>query len=319
MFALSRFAEGDLWGTFGSGENTVMEMRTLGKTGLEVSTLGFGGSEIRDADLHTVERLLNAALDAGLNTIDTAECYGDSEEKIGQAIAHRRNDFHLFTKCGHASGLPGEDWNPAMLAQTIDRSLSRLRADHVDLVQLHSCGEDLLRQGDVIAVLQDARAQGKTRFIGYSGDRENARYAIDCGAFDTLQTSMNIADQEPLTLTLPAAQKADMGIIIKRPLANAFWTHGSTAPPKDAYEYAYWERGQKLGYDFLTTGRAAEVALRFVLSQPGVTTAIAGTKNPGRWAQNAALLAPGPLPPAELDAIRARWHEVAAPGWIGQT
>jgi len=296
-----------------------MELRTLGKTGLQVSALGFGGSEIRDADPQTVERLLNAALDAGLNIIDTGECYGDSEEKIGQAIAHRRGDFHLFTKCGHASGLPGEDWNPQMLAQSINRSLSRLRVDQVDLVQLHSCGEDLLRQGDVVAVLQDARAQGKTRFIGYSGDREAARYAIKCGAFDTLQTSMNIADQEPLTLTLPAACAADMGVIIKRPLANAAWTHGGTPPPTDAYEYAYWQRLQALNYDFLGGDKAAEVALRFVLSQPGVTTAIVGTKNPDRWAQNAALLAPGPLPPAELDAIRARWQEVAAPDWAGQT
>ncbi len=296
-----------------------METRILGKTGLVVSTLGFGGAEISTADLQVVERLLNAALDAGLNTIDTAECYGDSEEKIGQAIAHRRDEFHLFTKCGHASGLPGEDWNPPMMAQSIDRSLSRLRVDHVDLVQLHSCGEDLLRQGDVISVLQDARAQGKTRFIGYSGDQDAARYAIECGAFDTLQTSLNIADQEPLTLTLPAAHKADMGVIIKRPLANAAWTHGSTPPSTDAYEYAYWQRLQALGYDFLASDRAAEIALRFTLSQPGVTTAIAGTKNPDRWAQNAALLAPGLLPQEEIDAIRARWQQVAAPDWVGQT
>jgi len=197
--------------------------------------------------------------------------------------------------------------------------LSRLRVNEVDLVQLHSCGEDLLRQGDVIAVLQDARAAGKTRFIGYSGDREDARYAIACGAFDTLQTSMNIADQEALALTLPAAQAADMGVIIKRPLANVAWAYHDTPPAKDAYEHTYWERLQTLGYEFLATNRAAEIALRFVLSQPGVTTAIVGTKNPDRWAQNAALLAPGPLPQSEINAIRACWQEVAAPNWTGQT
>jgi len=110
-----------------------------------------------------------------------------------------------------------------------------------------------------------------------------------------------------------------MGVIIKRPLANAAWTYGATPPPADAYEYAYWERLQALKYDFLATDRAAEVALRFVLSQPGVTTAIVGTKNPDRWAQNATLLAHGPLPPAELDAIRARWQQAAAPDWVGET
>lgn len=296
-----------------------METRTLGKTGLKVSILGFGGSEIRDASPTDVERLLHAALDAGLNAIDTGECYGDSEEKIGNAIAHRRDDFHLFTKCGHASGLPGKDWDIPMLAASIDRSLQRLRVDHVDLLQLHTCSEELLRQGDVIAVLQQARDAGKVRYIGYSGDHSAARYAVECGAFDTLQTSLNLADQEPIDLTLPLTRAANMGVIIKRPLANAAWMHGSTPPPPDAYEYAYWKRLQSLQYAFLATDRAAEYALRFVLSQPGVHTAIAGTKNPARWAQNAVLVNHGPLPQDEMDAIRARWKEVAASQWTGLT
>ena len=133
-----------------------MERRILGKTGLEVSILGFGGAEIgfEDAPIATVEKLLGSALDAGLNVIDTAECYNASEEKIGQAVGKRRDEFHLFTKCGHASGFDLPDWDPKMLAKSIDRSLQRLGTDRVDLVQLHSCSEELLRQGDVIAVLQ---------------------------------------------------------------------------------------------------------------------------------------------------------------------
>lgn len=296
-----------------------MEKRTLGKTGLDVSILGFGGAEIgfegvSDAD---VERLLGSALDAGLNTIDTAECYADSEEKIGRAVAHRRGDFHLFTKCGHASGFDLPDWDPALLAQSIDRSLQRLGVDHVDLLQLHSCSEDLLRQGDVISVVQKARDDGKTRFIGYSGDHNAALYAIECGAFDTLQTSVNIADQECVGLTLPKAQAANMGVIAKRPIANAAWKYGDTKPD-NGYHQTYWERLQKLGYDFLGTDRAAEIALRFTLSQPGVCTAIVGTTKPDRWQQNAQLLAGGGLPPTELDAIRARWQEVAEKSWVGQ-
>ena len=141
-----------------------MERRPFGKTGLEVSALGFGGAEIgyQNAALDTVERLLGSALDAGLNVIDTAECYVISEELIGKAVGHRRDAFHLFTKCGHSSGLPGEDWDPEMLRASIDRSLQRLGTDTVDLVQLHSCDEAKLRQGDVIAVLQEARDAGKT-------------------------------------------------------------------------------------------------------------------------------------------------------------
>src|ERR1700676_3564049 len=109
--------------------NSKMERRPLGKTDMRVSVLGFGGSEIgyEHASEETVTTLLNSALDAGLNVIDTAECYGNgvvsSEELIGKAVAHRRDDYYLFTKCGHASGFDQPDWDLTMLEQTIDRSL----------------------------------------------------------------------------------------------------------------------------------------------------------------------------------------------------
>ena len=123
---------------------------------MRVSVLGFGGSEIgfERAEPEAAPRLLGEALDAGLNVIDTAECYVDSEELIGQAVADRRRDFHLFTKCGHPERPGVDDWRPASLRTSIERSLPRLRTDHVDLVQLHSCSEDELRQGEVIEALE---------------------------------------------------------------------------------------------------------------------------------------------------------------------
>jgi aryl-alcohol dehydrogenase-like predicted oxidoreductase len=279
---------------------------------MQVSVLGFGGAEIGDAAVSAadVERLLNSALDAGLNVIDTAECYGDSEEKIGRAISHRRNEFHLFTKCGHASGFEEEDWDPVMLAKQIDRSLKRLLTDHVDLVQLHSCSKDLLQQGDVIDVLRRAKEAGKTRYIGYSGDRDAAVYAIESGAFDTLQTSVNVADQQAIHLTLPLARQREMGVIAKRPIANAAWR---AEPEEGAYARTYWERLQQLRYPFTErdAAEAVSVALRFTLAQPGVATAIVGTVKPDRWAQNARLLEAGPLDESQIAAIRARWEEVA--------
>src|SRR5438132_8141804 len=180
-----------------------MEKRRLGKTDMDVSVLGFGGSEIgyEQASPETVAELLNSALDAGLNVIDTAECYHNSEELIGQAMSNRRKEFYLFTKCGHPHGF-GEhaDWSKDSILKSIERSLKRLKTDRLDLVQLHSCSEPELRKGDVIAALQTARARGYTRYIGYSGDGQGARYAIECGAFDTLQTSVSIADQECVDL-----------------------------------------------------------------------------------------------------------------------
>lgn len=100
--------------------------------------------------------------------IDTAEGYGDSEELIGKALSGRRDDYYLFTKSGHASGLDYPNWDPVMLAQSIDRSLKRLQLDHVDVIHLHSCSEEILRRGEVIEVLRRAKEQGKTRYIGYS-------------------------------------------------------------------------------------------------------------------------------------------------------
>lgn len=297
-----------------------MERRPFGKTGMEVSVLGFGGAEIgfEKASPETVGRLLHDALDAGLNVIDTAECYLDSEEKIGQAVAGRRDDFHLFSKCGHPQSPGVEDWRPESLLASIERSLERLKTDRLDLIQLHSCSEAELRKGDVIAALQKVRDKGHARFIGYSGDGAAARFAVECGAFDTLQTSLSIADQEAVELTLPLARAKQMGVIVKRPIANAAWRHAER--PENAYHRPYWDRMQKLRYDFAggDGSRAAAVALRFTLSVPGVHTAIVGTTRPGRWRENAALLEAGPLPPAEFEAIRARWSEVADSTWVGQ-
>jgi hypothetical protein len=295
-----------------------MEQLSFGKTGMQVSVLGFGGSEIgfegaADSD---VERLLTSAIDSGLNVIDTGECYADSEEKIGRAVGKLRSKFFLFTKMGHSSGFPEPDWDPAMLVKQVDRSLIRLQTDCLDLLQIHSCSEEMLRKGDVIEVAQRAKEAGKTRFIGYSGDSSAARYAVECGVFDALQTSCNIADQESIDLTLPLAIEKGMGVIAKRPVANVAWSKGSKP---GVYGHEYWKRLQELSYPFIEeTPDPVGIALRFTLTVPGVHVAIVGTKNPDRWAQNAKLLEAGPLSPPEFHAIRDRWAEVAKPDWIGQ-
>jgi aryl-alcohol dehydrogenase-like predicted oxidoreductase len=296
-----------------------MEQRQLGRTDMRVSVLGFGGSEIgyEEAAPATVARVLGEALDAGLNVIDTAECYLRSEELIGTAVASRRSDYYLLTKCGHPRGFGRGDWSPPSLLKSIERSLKRLRTDRLDLVQLHSCSEAELRRGDVVEALQKARERGHARYIGYSGDGAAARYAVECGAFDTLQTSVSIADQEALELTLPLARERNMGVIAKRPIANAAWT-STRKPPKNAYHYEYWDRLRKLDYDFLRGDTAAATALRFTLAVPGVHTAIVGTTRPGRWQENAAVVATGTLPADRFDAIRGRWRDVADSSWVGQ-
>lgn len=287
-----------------------------------VSVLGFGGSEIGYEGVApgTVSRILDEALDVGVNVIDTAECYENSEELIGKAVASRRKELYLFTKCGHPGGWGQEDWRRGSILRTIERSLSRLNTDYVDLIQLHSCSEAVLREGEAIEALQQARERGYARYIGYSGDGAAALYAVQCGEFDTLQTSINIADQVAVSSTLPLARERDIGVIAKRPLANVAWRSGRRRP-SDPYQYTYWERLRKLDYDFLHQGlsEAVGIALRFTLSVPGVHTAIVGTTKPGRIRENAAHAAAGPLPHDEFEAIRQRWREVAESGWHGQT
>ncbi len=284
------------------------------------SILGFGGSEIgyQQVGARTVARLLGTALDAGLNVIDTAECYEDSEALIGRALGARRRACYLFTKCGHSRGGGRGEWRPAALLASIERSLRRLETDYLDLIQLHSCSLAELRRGDAIAALEQARTRGWARYIGYSGDGEAARYAVECGRFDTLQTSVSLADQEAIELTLPRARARRMGVIAKRPLANVAWRHARK--PAEPYYQDYWTRLRALDYPFLRGAPDAAVAtaLRFTLSVPGVHTAIVGTTKPERWQQNATLLGAGALPAREFERIRARWREVAEPSWAGQ-
>jgi aryl-alcohol dehydrogenase-like predicted oxidoreductase len=298
-----------------------MERRRLGKTDILASVLGFGGSEIgyQRVSGRTVARLLGGALDAGLNVIDTAECYDEGEVRIGRAVGARRRDFYLFTKCGHAQDWARPDWRAPALLASIERSLRRLATDYLDLIQLHSCSLAVLQRGDAIAALERARERGWARYIGYSGDGEAARYAVECGRFDTLQTSVSLADQAALDVVLPAARAAQLGVIAKRPLANVAWRYGRK--PAESYHRDYWARLRALDYPFLRDApqTAVATALRFTLSAPGVHTAIVGTTQPERWQQNAAFLEDGPLPADAFERIRARWRHVADPSWVGQT
>jgi aryl-alcohol dehydrogenase-like predicted oxidoreductase len=304
---------------------------------MHVGVLGFGAGEIgsENTPYLVVDRMIGEAVDSGLNVIDTAPLYSDSEEKIGRALRGRRDRFLLFTKCGRQlprksswmgfrlrakrkfgrwkdKADPPEfqspDWNPRVLEWNIEQSLKRLKTDRIDLIQLHSCSEETLRQGDVIEVLQRARQAGKVCHIGYSGDKRAALYAVRCGHFDALQISINVADQEALDLTVPLARQHGMGVIAKRPIANALWRNPR---PENAYYQSYWDRLQELRYAFLQDERALEMALRFTLSVSGVHTTIVGTTNPAHLRQNVEFTAAGVLDEDQFDAIRTRWKKVA--------
>lgn len=298
-----------------------MERRKFGKTDMEFSVLGFGGAEIGwdGKDQQIVEELLNSALDAGLNVIDTAAAYKTSEQLIGSAVGRRRKEFYLLTKCGALDAFTREDWSKKGILETIENSLRNLKTDHLDIAQLHSCSAEILRQGDCIEGLQRAQEKGYTRFIGYSGDNDDAKYAIELDVFDSLQTSVSLADQSPIDGVIKFAKEKDLGIIAKRPIANAVWRNKELPP--DSYHHEYWHRIQKLKYEFLEKSmeEATATALRFTLSIDGIDTMIVGTTKPNRWQENARYVAEGKLSAEEFEAIRERWNEVSGNDWKQMT
>ena len=297
-----------------------MEKRKFGKTDMEISVLGFGGAEIgQDVTQESVTTLLNAALDAGLNVIDTAAAYNASEKLIGEAIGKRRKEFYLLTKCGALDGFTRYDWSKKGVVETIETSLRNLKTDYLDIVQLHSCSSEELQRGDAIEGLQRAQEKGYTRYIGYSGDNDAAKTAIDLNVFDSLQTSVNITDQTPIDENIPLAAEKGLGVIAKRPIANAVWRFDEK--PENSYYHEYWKRLQKLRFDFTSKSveEATAAALRFTLTIPGVDTAIVGTTRPTRWQENAGYIAEGNLSEDEYEEIRNRWRETADESWVGMT
>ncbi len=269
-----------------------MEFTTFGNTGLTVSRLGIGLAEIGRGSLtpseeSTISRVLNSALDSGINFLDTAACYGISEELIGRTIPHRRHEFFLATKCGHVVGEhSGHPWSGKTIMDSIDRSLIRMRTDYLDLVQLHSCTLDVLETMEATQTLEAAQRQGKTRFIGYSGDNEEANWAVESDSFDTLQTSFSIADQHAFSNLFPNAREKNLGIIIKRPIANGVW--GTTTSPSP-YADEYFQRVSKmkeLGPIENCPEDPIELAMGFIFAHPEVDTAIIGTANPDHLLSN---------------------------------
>ena len=303
-----------------------METKRLGKTDLEVGRLGIGLSEVgfnlEMADVDQARDVINQALDSGVNFLDTAACYGISEELLGVVASDRRDEFVLATKAGHF--LPrgeGEDWTYDLVISSIDRSLELLKTNHVDIVQLHSCVVEVLERGDVIRALQDAKAAGKTRFIGYSGDNENAKWAVNSGLFDTLQTSFNLVDQDARTNLFADVEARDMGLIIKRPIGNAVW--GAAVDPKpyrhmSDYTEEYFRRAGVMSAEGPLADDPEDrirLALGFTFAHPEVDVTIVGTQRPGHMKSNLEMVSdPLGVSDATVSDLHARWDKLSA-GW----
>jgi aryl-alcohol dehydrogenase-like predicted oxidoreductase len=203
--------------------------RELGRTGLQVTMLGYGAMELRgaprarDISEAQAETILNAVLDAGINYIDTSIDYGLSEERIGRYIGHRRDEYYLASKCGCLVGAPpaprGER-NPHVFTREnvvagVEQSLVRMKTDHLDVVQFHSSpSQQTLADNGAAEALLDLRSAGKVRFIGMSGTFPHLQDHIAMGVFDVFQIPYSAVEREH-EAAITAASTAGAGIVIR--------------------------------------------------------------------------------------------------------
>ncbi len=261
-----------------------MIKRTLGRTGLEVTQLGYGSMGLRGPRTWGVrvvsdedaDRFLNRVLDAGINFIDTAPDYGISEQRIGQYISSRRREFYLATKCGCAC-IQHEDhleidhiWKKEVLQRNIETSLQRLRTDCVDLLQFHGGDAETLQREGLIELLMDFRDQGIIKFIGASSSLPNLPGLIDLDVFDTFQIPYScLAPEHDQWITRAAETGA--GIIIRGGIAHG----GPDAEIQRQTLNDIWTRARL--DEILPDGmNRAELILRYTLSHPHCHTTIVG-------------------------------------------
>ncbi|MCH2362671.1 MAG: aldo/keto reductase [Pirellulales bacterium] len=281
-----------------------MIKKELGRTGLQVTQLGYGSMGLRGPRTWGVrvvsdseaDVFLNAVLDAGINFIDTAPDYGVSEERIGQFIASRRSEYILATKCGcdyqqHDDHLEViHTWTRDVLLRNLETSLERMQTDYIDLMQFHGGDAETIKCAGLVETLLEFKAQGLIRFIGSSNSIPNLQGMIELDVFDTFQIPYSCLAPSHHDL-ITAAADTGAGIIIRGGIA-----HGG--PDAEIQRPALNDAWTAAGLDDLLSEEMnrAELILRYTLSHPHCHTTIVGTCNHDHLAENVRTLDKGPLP-----------------------
>jgi aryl-alcohol dehydrogenase-like predicted oxidoreductase len=304
--------------------------RALGRTGANVTILGYGamelrgqprGPEITDED---AGRLLSAVLDGGINLIDTSPDYGRSEELIGRYIGHRREEFFLASKCGCPIEFPADspppyphDYGQKNVRADVEQSLRRLRTDRLDLVQVHmSPSKATLEENHTIETLNELQAAGKIRFIGMSGILPDLPDHIAMNVFDAFQIPYSAVQRDHENLITEAADKG-AGTLIRGGAARGAasqeknWTVGPLTQAPGTGQRNWETSGIEDLISEAGIGRQ-EFILRFTLSHPALSTTIVGTANAAHLAGNISVAEKGPLPPDLYEEAKKRLPNPAA-------
>jgi aryl-alcohol dehydrogenase-like predicted oxidoreductase len=316
-----------------------MRYRPLGTTGLEVSEIGYGawgigGSQWGGADDDESVQALRRAIDLGVNFIDTALAYGEgrSERLVGQVVRERPETVHVATKVPPRNriwpapdGVPLEDaFPPGYVRECAEQSLGNLGMETVDLLQLHVWNDEWTGRGQLLEEVDELRSSGKIRFFGISiNDHQpaNALQLVETGALDTVQVIYNVFDQSPEDELFPACRARGVGVIARVPLDEGGLT-GKIGPDTefadDDFRGHYFrgdrkrevqERATAIAADLgMADEEGAETALRFVLSEPTVSTVIPGMRSLRNVDRNVAVSDGDGLPPEQREKLSAhRW------------
>jgi aryl-alcohol dehydrogenase-like predicted oxidoreductase len=316
-----------------------MNTRTLGRTGLQVSEIGYGawgigGTGWLGAEDDESLRALRRAIDLRVTFVDTALGYGDghSEELVGQVVRERPEDVVVATKIPPANGRwpapDGVDPEEAFPADHVractERSLANLGLQTIDVQQFHVWSDEWVGRGSWQQAIEELKAEGKIRHFGVSindHQPENALALVDSGVVDTVQVIYNVFDQSPEDELLPACAARDVGVIVRVPFDEGALA-GRIGPDttfedgdfRDRYfrgdrKVEVWERTQAICDDLgISRDELPEVALRFVLSHPAVSTAIAGMRTVRNVERNCAVGDGRGLPDEQREQLTAhRW------------
>ena len=281
-----------------------MIRRKLGRTGLEVSQVGYGSMGLRGPHTWGVrvvsdedaDRFLNLVLDSGINFIDTAPDYGVSEKRIGDALKDRRDEFILATKCGcdytqHDDHIEiVHTWTPDVVKRNVETSLARLQTDRIDLLQFHGGDARTLQTSGLIDQLLRLKEEGTIGAIGSSSSLPHLPDMIGLGVFDTFQIPYSCLAPRHHDLISRAAESG-AGIIIRGGIAHG----GPDAVIERPALNDVWTRARL--EEILPDGVSkAQLILRYTLSHPHCDTCIVGTCDPAHLRENLAAAEMGPLP-----------------------
>ena len=316
-----------------------MNYRKLGRTGLEVSEVGYGAWGIgKDAWIGAEDdeslRALNRAIDLGLNFIDTALAYGEghSERLVGQVVREREETVYVATKIPPKnriwpapSGLhPDEVFPKDYVRECTETSLKNLGFEAIDVQQFHVWSDEWVGRGGWLEAVEELKGEGKIRFFGVSiNDHQpgNAVKLIETGVVDTVQVIYNVFDQSPEDELFPACQEHDVGVIVRVPFDEGALTGRITSDTtfdEDDFRNDYfrgdrkqqvYERVQAIISELgVTDDEVAGVALRYVLSHPAVSTVIPGMRSVRNVERNIAVADGKGLSRDQAQALKAhRW------------